>query len=50
MKLDKLEALLRRSNTPLEEVIPLFAALLSIPTDGRCPPPDPIRSAARNAR
>ena len=41
MKLDKLEALLRRSNTPLEEVIPLFAALLSIPTDGRCPPPDP---------
>jgi len=41
VKLDKLEALLRRSNTPLEEVIPLFAALLSIPTDGRCPPPDP---------
>src|SRR5262249_10318106 len=25
----------------LEEVMPLFAALLSIPTDDRCPPPDP---------
>jgi len=41
VKLDKLEALLRRRTTSLEEVVPLFAALLSIPTDGRCPPPDP---------
>src|SRR5262245_12624903 len=41
VKLDKLETLLRRRTTSLEEVVPLFAALLSIPTDGRCPPPDP---------
>jgi predicted ATPase len=49
VKLDKLEALLRRGTTSLEEVIPLFAALLSIPTDGRCPPldPDPQRRKER---
>src|SRR5262249_12939516 len=41
VKLDKLEALLARATTSLEEVVPLFAALLSIPTEGRCPPPDP---------
>jgi class 3 adenylate cyclase/predicted ATPase len=40
-KLDRLEALLRRGAIPLEEVVPLYAALLSIPTDGRYPPPDP---------
>src|SRR5262249_38366737 len=58
VKLDKLEALLRRRTTSLEEVVPLFAALLSIPTHRRCPSPrplpvprqTPIRSAARNAR
>ena len=49
VKLDKLEALLRRGTTSLKEVIPLFAALLSIPTDGRCPPldPDPQRRKER---
>ena len=49
VKLDKLEALLRRGTTSLEEVVPLFAALLSIPTDGRCPPldPDPQRRRER---
>src|SRR5262249_20906637 len=41
VKLEKLEALLRRRTTSLEEVVSLFAALLSIPTDGRYPPPDP---------
>jgi class 3 adenylate cyclase/predicted ATPase len=37
-KLDKLEALLRRSTEALEEVMPLFAALLSIPTGDRYAP------------
>src|SRR5262245_9164491 len=40
-KLAKLEALLRRGSTALEDILPLFAALLSIPTAGRYPPADP---------
>jgi class 3 adenylate cyclase/predicted ATPase len=40
-KLAKLEALLRRGSTALEDILPLFAALLSIPTTGRYPPADP---------
>ena len=34
-KLDKLEQGLRPSRPPLDEVVPLFAALLSVPLDGR---------------
>ncbi len=41
VKLAKLETLLRRGGTALEEALPLFADLLSIPTGGRYPPPDP---------
>jgi class 3 adenylate cyclase/predicted ATPase len=42
VKLRKLEAVLRpAATTPMEEVMPLLAALLSIPTEGRYPPPDP---------
>jgi len=37
-KLDALEALLARAGTPLEEVVPLFAALLSIPSGDRYAP------------
>ena len=37
-KLDALEALLARAGTPLEEVVPLLAALLSIPTGDRYAP------------
>ena len=37
-KLDKLEALLALSAMPVHEVMPLFAALLSIPVDDRYPP------------
>jgi class 3 adenylate cyclase/predicted ATPase len=36
--LDKLEALLRRSTEALEEAMPLFAALLAVPTGERYPP------------
>jgi class 3 adenylate cyclase/predicted ATPase len=39
-KLDKLETLLAQSATNLAEVVPLFAALLSIPTGKRYPPLD----------
>jgi class 3 adenylate cyclase/predicted ATPase len=38
-KLDKLEQGLRPSRLPLDEVVPLFAALLSVPLDGRYPAP-----------
>jgi class 3 adenylate cyclase/predicted ATPase len=41
VKLSKLEVLLRRGSTALEDILPLFAALLSIPTAGRYPPADP---------
>ena len=37
-KLEKLEQLLAQSTTRIEELAPLFAALLSIPTSGRYPP------------
>ena len=37
-KLDKLEALLASSETPLEEVAPLLAAMLSLPVEGRYGP------------
>ena len=40
-KLRKLEFLLSRASTPVDEVLPLFAALLSIPTEHRYPPPEP---------
>ena len=40
-RLDKLEVMLRRRPPPLEAVVPLFAALLSIPTGDRYPPTDP---------
>jgi predicted ATPase len=36
-KLDKLEQGLRTSRFPLQEVVPLFAALLSVPLLERCP-------------
>jgi len=39
-KLDKLEALLGQSTEAVQEVAPLFAALLSIPTGDRYPPLD----------
>src|SRR5262249_24818222 len=38
-RLDKLEQGLRPSHLPLDEVVPLFAALLSVPLDGRYPTP-----------
>jgi class 3 adenylate cyclase/predicted ATPase len=38
-KLDKMEATLRTTSLPLKEVVPLFAALLSLPLpEGRYPP------------
>ncbi|HEY7490091.1 MAG TPA: adenylate/guanylate cyclase domain-containing protein [Candidatus Tectomicrobia bacterium] len=37
-KLDRLEQVLRTYCLPLEEVVPLFAALLSVPLSGRYPP------------
>ena len=40
-RLDKLEALHKRTTDRSDDVIPLFAALLSIPTGDRYPPPDP---------
>ena len=40
-RLEKLEAVLKRGHAPLEKVVPLFAALLSIPTGDRYPPADP---------
>jgi class 3 adenylate cyclase/predicted ATPase len=40
LKLDKLEALLKQSTTSPEPIVLLFAALLSIDTGGRYPPPD----------
>lgn len=36
-KLEKLERLLTQSGAPLDEVVPLLAALLNIPTQGRYP-------------
>jgi class 3 adenylate cyclase/predicted ATPase len=49
VKLGKLETALRDAAGPLEEVVPLFAALLSIPTDDRyrAPDPDPQRRKER---
>src|SRR5262245_25546838 len=41
VKLDKLEAVLKQATDRLEDVVPLLAALLSIPTGDRYPPPDP---------
>ena len=38
-KLDKLEQGLRPYRLPLDEVVPLFAALLSVPLEGRYPAP-----------
>jgi len=38
-KLDKLERGLRPYRLPLDEVVPLFAALLSVPLEGRYPAP-----------
>jgi predicted ATPase/class 3 adenylate cyclase len=48
-QLDKLEALLSRSTEQVEEVAPLLAALLAIPTGSRYPPLDlsPERQKAR---
>ena len=40
-RLEKLEALVKRSTDRWDELIPLLAALLSIPTTDRYPPPDP---------
>src|SRR5262249_26958612 len=39
-RLDKLEALLASSHSDLNKVVPLFAALLSIPTGERYPRPN----------
>lgn len=39
-KLDKLDAVLRRNGAVIEEVAPLFADMLSIPTGDRYPPVD----------
>jgi class 3 adenylate cyclase len=38
VKLDKLDALLREATQNVREAVPLLAALMSIPTDGRYPP------------
>ena len=38
MKLDRLEALVTQAGLPVGETVALFAAMLSIPTDGRYPP------------
>jgi class 3 adenylate cyclase/tetratricopeptide (TPR) repeat protein len=40
MKLGKLEALLSRSGTAADDAVPLLAALLSLPIEGRYPPLD----------
>ena len=37
-KLDRLEALVTQARLPVEETMALFAAMLSIPVDGRYPP------------
>ena len=39
-KLDKLEALLAQGVSDVKSVVPLFAPLLSIPSEGRYPPLD----------
>lgn len=41
VKLDKIEVGLREYRLPVGEVVPLFAALLSVPLDGRYPEPTP---------
>src|SRR5262245_15366563 len=41
VRLLKLEVLLQRGSTSLEDILPLFAALLSIPTTARYPAADP---------
>lgn len=41
LKLEKLEAFLKRSSARPDELIPLFAALLSTPVGDRYPPADP---------
>jgi class 3 adenylate cyclase/predicted ATPase len=41
VKLAKLESFLNPSSSRAEEIIPIMAALLLIPTDERYPPPDP---------
>ncbi len=48
-QLDQLEALLSRSTEQVDEVVPLFAALLGIPTGNRYPPLElsPERQKAR---
>jgi predicted ATPase len=48
-KLDKLEALIKRATTRLDQIVPLFAVLLSIPTGDRyaAPDPDPQRRKER---
>ena len=48
-KLDKLATLLAQSATNLTEVVPLFAALLSVPTGTRYPPVD-LRSPRQKER
>jgi class 3 adenylate cyclase/predicted ATPase len=40
VKLEKLEVLLKQEGSKLEEAVPLVAALLSIPSSDRYPPPD----------
>ena len=47
-KLDRLEALLRESSDALEEDVPLFAALLSIPLAKRYSPSTMTRRSIRN--
>jgi class 3 adenylate cyclase len=54
VKLGKLEEVLRRSGLPLEEIAPLFAALLSLPCpEGRYPdvalPPEQLRQRTLDA-
>jgi hypothetical protein len=38
VKLDRLEALLAQAGLPVQESAPLFATMLSIPTEERYPP------------
>jgi predicted ATPase/class 3 adenylate cyclase len=49
IKLDKLEAVLAEGSERLPEVVPLIAALLSIPADDRYPSPE-LTPQARKAR
>ena len=49
-KLAKLEALLQRDVQDLFRVRPLFASLLALPTDERCPPLGPDTGAAEARR